>query len=314
MLDAVESAIVRKKRKADKMDAKARAQAKKMNAVDVALQTTLAETRSALDGEIASFGNSKLALRTYLQDQYKSPTLIRKSIYTSIPEASEFRMKKKPFRLRMNPHPTPGNKITADMQMTYLKRLLYLMIDEDRLRPMEPSLSAGDTQLVRRLPVISEAYLNPESVRLKKLQESTVAAMAQPTDNPWYAKLKDEYMGKIFYDQKAFYRVFAIQYVPNTGKNVFPCWEATTEPVHKEEHGQFGVLERDLVVTLDGTKKLLKSAEVIHPTLSLPLYRYLHHHHNPSPHHSPNPYPYPNTNTNMNPNSNPNPNPRLVSP
>ncbi len=144
------------------------------------------------------------------------------------------------------------------------------MIDEDRLRPMEPSLSAGDTQLVRRLPVISEAYLNPESVRLKKLQESTVAAMAQPTDNPWYAKLKDEYMGKIFYDEKAFYRVFAIQYVPNTGKNVFPCWEATTEPVHKDEHGQFVVLERDLVVTLDGTKKLLKSAEVIHPTLTLP--------------------------------------------
>ena len=271
MLDAVEAAIVRKKRKAAKMNAKARAQAKKMNDVDVALQTTLAETRSALDGEIASFGTSKITLRTFLQDQYRSRTLIRKSIYTSIPEASEFRMKKKPFKLRMNPHPTPGNKITTDMEITYLKRLLYLMIDEDRLRPMEPTLSVGDIQLVRRLPVISEAYLNPESVRLKKLQESTVAAMAQPTDNPWYAKLKDEYMGKILYDQKAFYRVFAIQYVPNTGKNVFPCWEATTEPVHKDEHGQFVVLERDLVVTLDGTKKLLlKSAEVIHPTLTLP--------------------------------------------
>jgi hypothetical protein len=132
-------------------------------------------------------------------------------------------MKKKPFRLRVNPHPTPGTKITADMQITYLKRLLYLMIDKDLLRPMEPTVSAGDTQLVRRLPVISEAYLNPESVRLKRLQESTVAALAQPTDNPWYAKLMDEYMGKILYDQKAFYRVFAIQYVPNKGKNVFPC-------------------------------------------------------------------------------------------
>jgi hypothetical protein len=130
MLDAVEAAIVRIKWKADKMNVKARAQAKKMNAVDVALQTTLAETRSALDGEIASFSNSKITLRTFLQDQYKSRTLIRKSIYSSIPEASEFCMKKKPFRLRMNPHPTPGKKITADMQITYyLKRLLYLMID-----------------------------------------------------------------------------------------------------------------------------------------------------------------------------------------
>jgi hypothetical protein len=68
MSDAVEAAIVRKKRKVDKTNVKARAQAKKMNAVDVALQTTLAETRSALDDETASFGNSKITLRTVLQD------------------------------------------------------------------------------------------------------------------------------------------------------------------------------------------------------------------------------------------------------
>ncbi len=68
--NTVEAAIVRKKRKADKMNVKVRAQSKKMNAVDVALQTTLVETRMALDGEIASFGNSKITLRTFLQDQY----------------------------------------------------------------------------------------------------------------------------------------------------------------------------------------------------------------------------------------------------
>jgi hypothetical protein len=144
MLDAVEAAIVRKKRKAYKMNIKARAQAKKMNAVDVALQTTLAETRSALDGEIVSFGNSKIALQTFLQGQYKSRTLIRKSMHITIPDASEF---------CMNPHPTPGKNITADMQINYLKHLPYLMIDEDLQHPMAPT--------VRRLPVISEAYLNP---------------------------------------------------------------------------------------------------------------------------------------------------------
>ncbi len=95
--------------------------------------------------------------------------------------------------------------------------------------------------------------------------------MAQPTDNPWYGKLKDEYLGKILYDQKTYYRVFAIQYVPNTGKNVFPCWEATTEPVHKDELGQFALHDRDLVVTIDGTKKLLKSAEVSTQTKNLTL-------------------------------------------
>ena len=57
MLDAVEAAVVRKKRKADAMQKKARAQAKKMVEADVALQTTLADSRSALDGEIASYGN-----------------------------------------------------------------------------------------------------------------------------------------------------------------------------------------------------------------------------------------------------------------
>jgi hypothetical protein len=98
-----------------------------------------------------------------------------------------------------------------------------------------------------------------------------VAAMAQPTDNPWYEKLKDEYLGKILYDQKIYYRVFAIQYVPNTGKNIFPCWEATTEPVHKDDHGQFVQHDRDLVVTIDGTKKLLKSAEVSTKTTNLTL-------------------------------------------
>jgi hypothetical protein len=110
--------------------------------------------------------------------------------------------------------------------------------------------------------VISELFLNPESVRLKNLQEATVATLAQPKDNPWYAKLVDEYMGKILYDRKTYYRVFAIQYDANVGKNVFPCWEATTEPVHKDEHGHFVLRARDLVVTNDGTKKLLKSAEV----------------------------------------------------
>jgi 3'-phosphoadenosine 5'-phosphosulfate (PAPS) 3'-phosphatase len=71
VLDAVEASVVRRKWKAAKMQAKAKAQAKKMNAVDVALQTTLVESIVDLDGEIKSFGESKQALRSFLQDQYK---------------------------------------------------------------------------------------------------------------------------------------------------------------------------------------------------------------------------------------------------
>jgi hypothetical protein len=284
-MDAVEAAVVRKNRKATKMNAKARAQAKKMNAVDVALQTTLAETTTDLDSEIASFGNSKMAVRTFLQDQYKSRVLLRNGLYNTIPTASEFRMKNKPYKIRMNPHSTPGKKSNTDGQIDYLRRLLHVMIAEDLARPLEPTVRPEDTQLVRRLPVISMKYLNPESSRLKKLQEDTVAAMSQPQDNPWYARLTAKYLGMILYDQKAYYRVIAIQYVANKGKNVFPCWEATTEPVYKNDAADFVVHARHLVAASDGTTKLLKAAEVTnHTPNSSACYTYtltLHPKHNP---------------------------------
>ncbi len=85
MLGAVEASIVRRKRKAAKMQAKAEAHAKKMNAVDVALQTTLVESLVDLDGEIKSFGESKQALRSFLQDQYKCRLLLRSGNFKTIP-------------------------------------------------------------------------------------------------------------------------------------------------------------------------------------------------------------------------------------
>jgi hypothetical protein len=236
-LDAVEAAVVRKKRKAAKMKAKARAQSKKMDAVDVALHTTLATTCADLNCEIASFATSKLALRTYLQDQYKSRVLLRNGMYNTIPNDSEFCMKNKPYKLRMNPHPTSGKKSNADGDIAYLTRLLHVMIAEDLQRPLEPTVCAQDTQLVRRLPVILVQYLNPESSRLKNLQEDTVAAMAQPQDNPWYARLAGAYLGKILLDQKAYYRVFAIQYVPNKGENVSHAGKQRLNPCTKMTPG-----------------------------------------------------------------------------
>ena len=61
--------------------------------------------------------------------------------------------------------------------------------------------------------------------------------MASPVDNPIYNKLVDEYMGKILYDG-GYYRVFSIQFVANKGTNRFPCWEATSEPVYKQDDGE----------------------------------------------------------------------------
>jgi hypothetical protein len=244
-----------------KIQARAVAHAKKMMNFDIAVQTTLAETWGELEGEMASFGKGKMALKTYLQEQFKSRKLLRNGTYNTIPFGSEFRSKTKPYPLRMNPHPVEGIKTNNDMVMKYLKNLLYVMIAEDNLRPLELTARPEDAKLVRQLPVISEKYLNPSSTRLKKLQASTVAAMAQPKDNPWYISLMETYLSKILWDG-GYFRVVAVQYVPNKGKNVFPCWEATTEPVFKGDDGNFIVHDRHLVTMEDGTKKLLKSAEV----------------------------------------------------
>jgi hypothetical protein len=257
--DTVEAAVIRKQRKAAKMNAKARSQAKKMENVDSAVETTLAETCNDLEAEILSFGNAKGALRTYLQEQFKSRKLLHFGKYHTIPLMSEFRSRAKPYALRMNPSPITGVRISTDMQITYLKNLLFAMIKEDLRRPLEATARPEDTQLVRRLPVISEMFLNPTSIRLKKLQESRIAAMVAPKDNPWFARLTQEYVGKILYDG-GYFRVFAIQFVPNKGRNVYPCWEATTEPVYKDQNGEWVVHNRHLVLMEDGTRKLLKSA------------------------------------------------------
>ncbi len=85
--------------------------------------------------------------------------------------------------------------------------------------------------------------------------------MAQPKENPWHSLLAQGYLAKILWDG-GFYRVFDIQFNANKGRNVFPCWEATTEPVCKDDDGIFIVHPRHLGTMDDGSTKLLKSAEV----------------------------------------------------
>ncbi len=246
LADSVEAKVIRKQRKMAKIQERAKAHAKKMMNFDVAVQTTLAESWSELEGEMASFGKGKkMALKTYLQEQFKSRKLLRNGTYNTIPIVSEYRSKAKPYALRMNPHPVEGLKQNNDIQITYLKKLLRVMVAEDNFRSLEPTARPEDAKLVRQLPVISDEFLNPSSTWLKKLQAATVAAMAQPKDNPWYISLMETYLGKILWDGGHF-RVIAIQYVPNKGKNVYPCWEATTEPVFRYDDGKFIVHDRHL--------------------------------------------------------------------
>ncbi len=59
-----------------------------------------------------------------------------------------------------------------------------------------------------------------------------------------------------------YFRVFAVQYVPNKNTDRYPCWEATTEPVFKDDHGEFVAHDRHVSVGKDGTRTLLKSSMV----------------------------------------------------
>ena len=245
--DEVAANVERQRHKKNKMDAKARAMANKMNKMDMAMETTLAESFADLNAELNSFGRAKGAKLKYLQEQYNSRKLLRQDVYLSIPTPSEYRSKTKPHKLRMHPHPDPAKSTSTNDRITYLLKLLRLMMMEDDQRHQEPTLVPEDNTLVRRLPVVSEMYINPLSVRLKREQETRVAAMAKPEDNPWLAKLLTEYVGKILYDA-GYFRVFDVLYVPNKGsKTRYPCWEATSEPVHWED-GQWVVHQRHLSI------------------------------------------------------------------
>ena len=162
----------------------------------------------------------------------------------------------------MNPPAQPGIKITAKAQIEYLTELLHIMMAEDSMRELQPTMRPDEIKLVRSLPVISEIFQNPVALRLKTEQEAQIRAMVTPKDkNPWLAKFQSEYLNKILWDG-GYYRVFAVQYVPNKNTNRYPCWEATTEPVFKADHGEFVVHDRHVSVGKDGTRTLLKSSMV----------------------------------------------------
>jgi hypothetical protein len=102
-------------------------------------------------------------------------------------------------------------------------------------------------------------FQNPFALRLKTEQEAQIRAMVTPKDNPWLTKLQSEYLNEILLYDGGFFRVFAIQYVPNKNTNRYPCWEATTEPVFEDENEE---LCRANSIGKDGTCNLLKSSMV----------------------------------------------------
>ena len=217
-------------------------------------------TTQILDDEILSFGRSKGALHLYLKEQYSARLLLRDGDYNSIPIQSEYRMKTKPFKLRMRPHKPTSGTLTSGDKVNYLTSLLKLMITEDLSRQDLSIVDAEETGLVRRLPVIAPQFANPLSLRLKRLQDADIAKQMAPTDNPWLTSLQAAWVGKILYDG-GYFRVLNVQYVPNKNNNRYPCWEVTTEPVYLL-NGDYIVHDRNVSVSQNGRRITLKSSLV----------------------------------------------------
>jgi hypothetical protein len=89
--DEVEANLERKQRKAKQMADKAKAQSKKMNKMDAAIEATLADSHDDLNDELASFGRVKTTRLKYLQEQFKTRKLLRNGLYLTIAEDSPFR-------------------------------------------------------------------------------------------------------------------------------------------------------------------------------------------------------------------------------
>ena len=258
--DRVAAAAHRRANKQFKLNESARLQADRMANFDKASETQLAMTTHSLADEILSFGTSKGALLLYLKEQYSARLLLRDGNYSSIPIQSEYRMKKNPYKLRMEPHKPLSGTVTSGDKVSYLTSLLKLMITEDLSRLDQPTVEAEDTGLVRRLPVIAPQFANPLSLRLKRIQEADIAKKMAPTDNPWLTSLQAEWVGKILYDG-GYFRVVQVQYVPNKGNTRYPCWEATSEPVYYH-NGAYVVHDRNVSVGQNGHRVTLKSSLV----------------------------------------------------
>jgi len=89
--DEVEAAAIRIARKNTEREKKARAMANKIAKYDIANETNLAHTQQDLDTEITSYGKAQGNVLQYLQDQFKSRTLLRNGLYNTIPTTSKFR-------------------------------------------------------------------------------------------------------------------------------------------------------------------------------------------------------------------------------
>jgi hypothetical protein len=91
--DVVEANLERIKRKAKTMAAKTKAQSKKMNKIDAAIEANLADSHADLNDELESFGRAKTAWLKYFQEQFQFRKLLRNGVYLSIPAESPFRAK-----------------------------------------------------------------------------------------------------------------------------------------------------------------------------------------------------------------------------
>ena len=190
--------------------------------------------------------------KEYLKRQYNARLLRAENDEFTYPSIGDkYRTQTKKRKIKM----TPSN---SQNDLEYLKELVILMTKADSRRGAVTNETIPMSGLLRKVPTLNVQSTNATALKLRKQMEDAVCVQATQADDPWLLFLTAEYVGKICFlcdtaERHKLYRVCKIAYW-TSNKTRYANWEATLEPVHVSQCGDFYVDDADVVVGPNGVR------------------------------------------------------------
>jgi hypothetical protein len=236
---------VRKRKRQDEQEKKARALMKRTNAENVAKNTVLVKTVPGLRTKLRDCGDGVGTKMAILKSQFKG-RVDRGYTYPLGLIGMEYRVKQKVPPLKMSPS-DGGDKFVN------LQKLVEMMVAYDNKRTID--VTSPDTKVVRELPLLSEKNTCHHSTASLQKFVAKQLEKAKVQDDPVLVSLEDEYVGLGMYEsdlrpkqQRKHYRCLYVSTGVYQGSDFY---EATCAPIELADDGCWKVPERDLV-PLDG--------------------------------------------------------------
>lgn len=257
--DKAAQVTIRRQKATEKYDAQVKKQARTAASRDKAEQTAVNNLCTDLHElilQLKSRKHNKESRITFLKDQvYARIAGEHPRLYPGL--GPEWR--KVGGKIRIS---APSKNQTDE---DYLQKLVAGMIKEDSLTcGINDAVQGSDKQeYIRLLPSIAQEFTNPVAVAFKHEFSKKIADLATPIDDPVYIALHTQYSGAILYDNETrasqkLFRIAAIQFVRSFASNRPSCWEATCEPVYRDQaSGSFVVPQEHKV---EGSNILLATA------------------------------------------------------